>query len=159
MYLYTLKKTLIQDQIIQYIKDRRFFGFVECDIHTTEHLKDYFSEMTPVFKSTEVSLKDVSQHMQEHVKQHDIKDVPCHLLLTGSYSSKKNRTCDTIMYQSIPSLTIPLATPKEFFERANVPPPGYKESAKLRLLEQKNWAKTPPPGGLFSTIQPKNHKN
>ena len=44
--------------------------------------------MTPIFQNTEVSLKDVSQHMQEYDKQHDIKDVP-HRLLTGSYFGKK----------------------------------------------------------------------
>jgi hypothetical protein len=26
------------------------FGFVECDIETPEYLKDYFKEMTPIFK-------------------------------------------------------------------------------------------------------------
>ena len=44
------KNTLTQDQIIEYIKDGHLFGFVECDIHTPEHLKEYFSEMTPIFK-------------------------------------------------------------------------------------------------------------
>ena len=34
------KKTLSQDQIIQYIKDGHLFGFVKCDIHTPEHLKE-----------------------------------------------------------------------------------------------------------------------
>ena len=64
-----------------------------------------------------------------------------------------------IMYQSIPSLTIPRADPGEFFERANPPPPGYKESAKLRPLGQKNCAKTPLPGQLFSKIQQKNSQS
>ena len=64
------------------------FGFVECDIHTPEHLKEYFSEMTPIFKNTEVSLKDVGQHMQEYAKQQNIKDVPRRLLI-GSYFGKK----------------------------------------------------------------------
>ena len=36
------KKTLTQDQIIQYIRDGHLFGFVECDIHTPEYLKEYF---------------------------------------------------------------------------------------------------------------------
>ena len=86
--LLTGKKTLIQDQIIQYIKGRHLFGLIECDIHIPEHLKDYFSEMTPIFKNTEVSLKDVGQHMLEYAKQHDIKDVPHHLLI-GPYFGKK----------------------------------------------------------------------
>ena len=57
------------------------------------------------------------------------------------------------MYQSIPSLTIPRENPGEVFERANSPSPGHKESAKPRPLGQKNRAKTPFPGQLFSKIQ------
>ena len=44
--------------------------------------------MTPIFKNTEVSLKDVGQHMQEYAKQHNIKDVSRRLLI-GSYFGKK----------------------------------------------------------------------
>ena len=44
--------------------------------------------MTPIFKNTEVSLKEVGQHMQEYTKQHNIKDVP-RCLLIGSYFGKK----------------------------------------------------------------------
>ena len=82
------KKYLNQNQIIQYIQDGRLFGFVECDIEVPDHLKDYFSEMTPIFKNTEVSLKDVGQHMQEYAKEHKIKDIPRRLLI-GSYFGKK----------------------------------------------------------------------
>ena len=44
--------------------------------------------MTPIFKNTEVSLKDVGQHMQEHAKEHKIKGIPRRLLI-GSYFGKK----------------------------------------------------------------------
>ena len=81
------KKYLNQIQIIQYIRDGHLFGFVECDIEVPNHLKDYFSEMTPIFKNTEVSLKDVGQHTQEYAREH-IKDIP-HRLLIGSYFGKK----------------------------------------------------------------------
>ena len=82
------QKYLTQEQIIKYIKDGHLFGFVECDIHVPEHLKDYFSEMTIIIKNTEVSLKDVGQHMQEYAKEHNIKDVPRRLLI-GLYFGKK----------------------------------------------------------------------
>ena len=84
------KKYLTQDQIIQYIKDGRLFGFVECDTEVPDHLKEHFSEMTPISVKIqkEVSLKDVGQHMQEYSKQHNIKDVPRGLLI-GSYFGKK----------------------------------------------------------------------
>ena len=48
------KKYLTQDQIIQYIREGRLFGFVECDIEVPEQLKEYFSEMTPIFKNVDV---------------------------------------------------------------------------------------------------------
>ena len=85
------KKYLTQDQIIQYIKDGHLFGFIECDIEVLEHLKDYFSEMTPIFKNHDVSLDDIGEFMQNYAKERSIKDVPCHLLI-GSYFGKKNRT-------------------------------------------------------------------
>ena len=61
-----------------------------------------------------------------------------------------------VMYQSIPSLTIPRGkVPRNLFERANSSPPEHKESAKPRPVGQKNRTKTPPPGQLFSKIQQK----
>ena len=52
--------------------------------------------MTPVFKNTEVSLKDVEKHMQEYAKQHYIKDVPFRLLI-GSYFGKKIRLATPLL--------------------------------------------------------------
>ena len=66
------KKYLIQDQVIQYIKDGHLFGFIECDIEVPDHLKEYFSEMTPIFKNVDICLDDVGEFMQEYAKQHKI---------------------------------------------------------------------------------------
>ena len=82
------KKYLSQDQIIQHIQDEHLFGFGECDIEVPDHLKEYFSEMTPVFKNVDLCLDDVGKFMQEYAKQHNIKDVPRRLLI-GSYFGKK----------------------------------------------------------------------
>ena len=53
-----------------------------------DHLKDYFSEMTLMFKNTEVSLKEVGQHMQEYAKEHKIKDIPHRLLIEPFFGKK-----------------------------------------------------------------------
>ena len=70
------KKYLNQTQIIQSVQDGCLFGFVKCEIEVPDHLKDSFSEMTPIFKNTEVSLKVVGQHTQDYAKEHKIKDIP-----------------------------------------------------------------------------------
>ncbi|EGZ08941.1 hypothetical protein PHYSODRAFT_339348 [Phytophthora sojae] len=47
----------------------KIFGFLECDIRTPEHLKPYFSEMTPIFKNTLIDCSDrsvIGQHMFEY---------------------------------------------------------------------------------------------
>ena len=90
------KKYLNLDQIIQYIQDECLFGFVECDIEVPDHLKDYFSEMTPIFKNVDVCLDDIGELMQEYAKQHNIKDFPRHLLI-GSYFGKKIGLFDAII--------------------------------------------------------------
>ena len=88
-HIYThFKKHLTQDQIIQYIQDGHIFDFVECDIEVPDHLKEYFSEMTPIFKNVDVCLDDVGEFMQNYAKEHNIKNVP-HRLLIRSYFGKK----------------------------------------------------------------------
>ena len=82
------KKYLNQDQIIQYIQDGRFFGFVECNIEVPDQLKEYFFEMIPIFKNLDACLNDIGELMQEYAKQHNIKDFPRRLLI-GSYFGKK----------------------------------------------------------------------
>ena len=44
--------------------------------------------MTPILKNVDICLDDVGEFMQEYAKQHNIKDVPCRLLI-GSYFRKK----------------------------------------------------------------------
>ncbi|KAG3161597.1 hypothetical protein PC128_g20755 [Phytophthora cactorum] len=46
--------------IIDGIKTDKVFGFLECDIRTPDHLKDYFSEMTPIFKNVLIDCTDES---------------------------------------------------------------------------------------------------
>ncbi|KAG2826262.1 hypothetical protein PC118_g22490 [Phytophthora cactorum] len=55
--------------IINDIVNDKIFGFLECDIRTPPHLKEYFSEMTPIFKNTLIDCSDenvIGQHMFEY---------------------------------------------------------------------------------------------
>ncbi|KAG2885666.1 hypothetical protein PC129_g22571 [Phytophthora cactorum] len=52
--------------IVSDIVNDKIFGFLECDIRTPPHLKEYFSEMTPIFKNTLIDCSDenvIGQHM------------------------------------------------------------------------------------------------
>jgi hypothetical protein len=57
-----------ESQILDMVRDGCMFGALEVDIEVPEELKDYFSEMTPIFKNVTVSLSDIGHYMQEHLK-------------------------------------------------------------------------------------------
>lgn len=58
-----------ESQILAMVMDGSMFGVVEVDIEVPEELKDYFAEMTPVFKNTTISLSDIGVYMTDHLAQ------------------------------------------------------------------------------------------
>ena len=79
---------LDQNEIIQVVKKGTIFGLICVDIETPEHLKDYFSEMTPIFKNNLVSRNDVGEHMRDHLKRVGKIKNPQHQLI-GRYFAKQ----------------------------------------------------------------------
>ncbi|GMF29733.1 unnamed protein product [Phytophthora lilii] len=52
--------SIIFNSIVDDIKNDKIFGFLECNIRTPEHLKQYFSEMSPIFKNVMIDCTDES---------------------------------------------------------------------------------------------------
>ncbi|EGZ17269.1 hypothetical protein PHYSODRAFT_331270 [Phytophthora sojae] len=70
----------------------KIFGFLECDIRTAEHLKPYFSEMTPIFKNTLIDCSDrsvIGQHMFEYKEERKQSRAKPARKLIGSYFGEK----------------------------------------------------------------------
>ncbi|GMF29417.1 unnamed protein product [Phytophthora lilii] len=78
--------------IISDIVNDKIFGFLDCDIRFPPHLKEWFSEMTPIFKNTLIDCSGenvIGQHMfdyNEARKQSRAKPVR---KLIGSYFGEK----------------------------------------------------------------------
>ena len=64
----TLNSSLSEAAIIAGVKKGSIFGLIQVDIYTPDHLKDTFSEMTPIFKNSLVSRADVGDHMQKYLE-------------------------------------------------------------------------------------------
>jgi len=79
------------DDIVDDIKSDKVFGFLECDIETPEHLKDYFSEMTPIFKNTEIEPTEeiIGKHMYDYNQTRGKNMSKASRKLIGSYFGKQ----------------------------------------------------------------------
>ena len=84
------EKKQTEAQLLRHVQEGTFFGALEVDIDTPPHLRDKFSEMTPIFKNVEIERIQVGQHMQTFAEQHDIMSRPRRTLI-GSY--KATRSC------------------------------------------------------------------
>ena len=53
-----------------------------------EHLKEYFKEMTPIFKNAKIKFDDIGEYMQKFHTENNIKFVEGNTFI-GSYFGKK----------------------------------------------------------------------
>ncbi len=83
----THKRTMTQEEVLEAVKDETLFGLVQCDIETPDELKEYFREMTPIFKNTTVSRDDVGEKMKAYAEEHELLSRP-RKTLVGSYHAK-----------------------------------------------------------------------
>ena len=84
----TFNKPMTKEQVIQNINDGSLFGMVECDIHVPDELREYFSEMTPIFKNAEIAKDDIGETMKAYADTHKVLNQPRKSLI-GSYFGKK----------------------------------------------------------------------
>lgn len=82
------KGSMTEKQIITDVRVGTLFGFVEVDIQVPNHLKDYFKEMTPIFKNVKVSVEDSGEHMHAFAVEYNLLKAPQKMLI-GSYFGKK----------------------------------------------------------------------
>ena len=82
------KSTLTEAEIPELVRNDTLFGVVECDLHVPDKLKPHFSEMTPIFKNTEISREDIGPFMKTFAEEHNIMPKPRRSLI-GSFLEKK----------------------------------------------------------------------
>ena len=82
-----LSGKITKDIIIDKVISGELFGLVQCDIEVPEHLKSYFSELTPIFKNVEVGREHISSHMKDYCIDNKLLTQPRRTLI-GSYFGK-----------------------------------------------------------------------
>ena len=55
--------------ILNFVKKEKIFGAIECYIYVPDNLKDYFSEMPPIFINTTVTYDDIGDYMKAYLTE------------------------------------------------------------------------------------------
>ena len=82
------RNTLTEDQIIDEVRNGSFFGMVQCDIYTPDHLKPAFEEFQPIPKHAYLSRQDIGAHMQSFAEKNNLLKRPTKTLLCSYFAEK-----------------------------------------------------------------------
>ena len=82
------KWKMTQNEILTAVIDGTLFGMVECDVRVPDNLREYFSEMQPVFKNVTVTRDDIGPFTRQYAEENDIMSAPRRMLV-GSYRGDK----------------------------------------------------------------------
>ena len=84
--------------LIQAISSGLLYGMLEVDIEVPEKWSEgqerslspseYFSEMSPIFCTNDITFEDIGPHMQEHVRKSKLSEKPRRLLVSGAKARK-----------------------------------------------------------------------
>ena len=77
------QRPLSEERLMQEIKSRRFFGYVQCDLKVLENLKTYFANFPPIFKNTVVSRNDSGDLMKKYAEKEGIMSQPRRMLISS----------------------------------------------------------------------------
>ena len=82
------QRSLSKERLMQEIKRRRMFGYVQCDLKVPEHLKTYFANCPPIFKITVVSRTDIGDLMKEYAEKESIISQRRRMLISSLHLNK-----------------------------------------------------------------------
>ena len=57
-----------ESEILKMVRDDTLFGAIEVDIRVPDELREYFSEMTPIFKNTTINRSDIGTYMLNYLE-------------------------------------------------------------------------------------------
>jgi hypothetical protein len=80
--------SLDEQGILNAVFQGTFFGLLQCDVTVPDYLKDYFSELQPIFKNTLVSKDDIGPFMKDYAERHKFMSQP-RKTLVASYFGKQ----------------------------------------------------------------------
>ena len=77
------RRSLAAEQLLEEIKERKLFGYVQCDIEVRGKLRSKFEKFPPIFKNTLVSKSDIGDLMKNYAEEERLLSQPQKVLITS----------------------------------------------------------------------------
>ena len=77
------RRSLAAEQLLEEVKKRKFFGYVQCDIEVPEILRSKFDNFPPIFKNTLVSKNNIGDLMKTYAEGEGILCQPRKMLISS----------------------------------------------------------------------------
>ena len=96
--IFPYQRPLSEERLMQEIKSRRLFGYVQCDRKVLEHLKAYLANFLPIFKNTDVSKSDIGDLMKEYAEKEGIMSQPRRMLISSFHLKNGTLISPLLLY-------------------------------------------------------------
>ena len=89
------QRPLSEERLMQEVKSRKLFGYIQFDLKVPENLKAYFENFLPIFKNFVVSRNDIGDLMKAYAEKEVIMSQPRRMLLSSFHL--RNGTIITLL--------------------------------------------------------------
>ena len=77
------RRSVAAEQLLEEVKKRKLFGYVQCDIEVPENLRANFANFPPIFKNTLVSKSDIGDLMKNYAEEERLLSQPRKMLISS----------------------------------------------------------------------------
>ena len=78
---FTYRRSLAAEQLLEEIKEGKFFGYMQCDNEVPENLRESFANFPPIFKNTYVSKSDIGDLLKSYAEEERLLSQPRKMLI------------------------------------------------------------------------------
>ena len=140
------QRSLSEERLMQEIKCGKLFRYVQCDLKVPEHLRAYFANFPPIFKTYVVGRNDIGDLMKEYAEKERIMSQPRRMLISSFHLN--NRTIITPLLLFYLHLVLECS---KFINSFSILPrsvsiplyslPSMLEDKKMKIPTQALWLK------------------
>ena len=80
---FPFRKPLSEQQVLQKIDNDSLFGYVQCDLSVTKHLRSYFQHFSPILKNCFANKTNVGEYMESYADQQGLLRQPSRLMISS----------------------------------------------------------------------------